>query len=634
MDLFSSDEGDFGHTIQNDSHLNSSSDWHFYQSHRNVVDNFIAAVCGKATKVELGNLIAASDDLVACRGAYSNSESGLVNRMSYKHENDGRSPLSYAAAKNLYQQVYDLIDLGAEVSKTMPARNGWGAVPKTAFVIAATNPKRDGTEMVRILLSKGASPKELEAARVDETILGRGMKYWIEKARRVGVPSELKRRHMAHLSPMDRIHELDYSVVGEEAAVASIQEALASRFGNHQGSQGKPLVMLFLGPPGHGKTYFASNAARSLVGQDNFKFVPCQSIRDDADLFGSRLGGSRSGQYSSDGELTGWLRHRQGKKCIVFLDEFEKMKKLTSSLGWKQDKKIYQSFLQPWNDGLLSDQGSMPAGRGEMIDCKQSIWILTSNWGQEEILRFWEKHKERMHSTIEKKDAEWIQKHLVEKILQPLLEEEFGDMDKGLKALSRRIDCIIPFLPFSKREVKVVADIALTNRFSWYREPCVLHGPEDQRRSLGNLRMQGTRAFAAYAGSRYDPMKGANGMLSAAQKADGKFQLLFFHDQLGLSEEQEARVMSEKPPTTNENEPTFWVHFDKDAKIITITQSRPVDDDSDDDDDDSSSSESPLKGLGDVGPSASEKELLKEGNSRYDVEALPTRCSTAADDAF
>jgi hypothetical protein len=48
---------------------------------------------------------------------------------------------------------------------------------------------------------------------------------------------------------MDRLHELDYAVVGEEAAVSEVQEALAGRFGNPQGNR-KPLVMLLLGPPG------------------------------------------------------------------------------------------------------------------------------------------------------------------------------------------------------------------------------------------------------------------------------------------------------------------------------------------------------------------------------------------------
>ena len=44
---------------------------------------------------------------------------------------------------------------------------------------------------------------------------------------------------------MDRLHELDYAVVGDEAAVSVIQESLADRFGNPQGNR-KPLVLLLL----------------------------------------------------------------------------------------------------------------------------------------------------------------------------------------------------------------------------------------------------------------------------------------------------------------------------------------------------------------------------------------------------
>jgi hypothetical protein len=72
------------------------------------------------------------------------------------------------------------------------------------------------------------------------------------------------------------------------------------------------------------------------VGEDNYKEVACGSIRDDADLFGSNLGGARHGSHSSKGELIEWLRERQGRDVIVFLDEFEKIQGLTSSLGWDQ----------------------------------------------------------------------------------------------------------------------------------------------------------------------------------------------------------------------------------------------------------------------------------------------------------
>ena len=230
-------------------------DQDFYRRYHALVDAFIDAVCHEETnKGELRTLISEADAIVT-RETGSTLESNLVNRLSFRHEDEGRTPLSYAVAKNLKQKVYDLIDLGAEVSKAMPSDDGASkshdaeTFPTTALVIAATNKRRDGTEMVRILLSKGANPSELAAAKVEEKSLNIGMKYWIDKARRVGVPAREELLHLKNTPPMDRIHELDYAVVGEEAAVTVIQESLAGRFGNPQGNA-KPLVMLLLGPPG------------------------------------------------------------------------------------------------------------------------------------------------------------------------------------------------------------------------------------------------------------------------------------------------------------------------------------------------------------------------------------------------
>jgi hypothetical protein len=191
--------------------------------------------------------------------------------------------------------------------------------------------------------------------------------------------------------------------------------------------------------------------------------------------------------------------------------------------------------LECWQDGTLTDPGANASGK---IDCSKCIFILTANWGQREINHFFEKNKERMQKKIEGKDNPWIQKELVKKILRPLCMKEFGSVDESIKALCRRIDDIVPFLPFTKRERRVVADIAVSHRFSLYREPCVLRGPEDKRRYIGNLHLRSTKSFAAYAADSYDPMQGASGMLAAVHRADGRFQMMVSRDKLGLSDEQ------------------------------------------------------------------------------------------------
>ena len=147
---------------------------------------------------------------------------------------------------------------------------------------------------------------------------------------------------------MHKLYELVYAIVGERLSLVMFKSALSGWFSKPRGfTSGKlerdPLVMLLLGCPGHGKTYISRNASKALVGDDNYKEVACASIRDDADLFGSKLGGATQGSRSSKGELIEWLKKRQGRDVIVFLDEFEKIKGLKSSLGWSQDKKIWQS---------------------------------------------------------------------------------------------------------------------------------------------------------------------------------------------------------------------------------------------------------------------------------------------------
>lgn len=226
----------------------SDEDRRFYECHGYLLDSFINAVCGDATKKELRELIADADSVFAIDvGAdVGMVQSDLVNRPSFRHDaEEGRTPLSYAVAKNLERRLFDLIDLGANVSKPMASDSS----VKTALAIAATNPKRDGTEMVRILLSKGANPDEISAAGIDMKSLGLGMRYWLDKARRIGATEQSELSHAKKLPPMDRVLELNYAVVGQEAAIEVIQTELAGKFGNPKANK-KPVVMLLLGPPG------------------------------------------------------------------------------------------------------------------------------------------------------------------------------------------------------------------------------------------------------------------------------------------------------------------------------------------------------------------------------------------------
>ena len=528
--------------------------------------------------------------------------SNLPNRICYMDDADeGRTPLSYATAMCDEAAVRNLIKLGADPCKVMPSQDGTRHT--TALVLAVTNEHRDGTEMVRLLLSLGAMPQEVDKVLTTKELkrkyINRTMKYWLKTARHVIRPDPKVMEQFRCLPPMDKLHEIHYAVVGQKPALMAIEEKLSARFANPAGNK-KSLVLLLLGPPGHGKTYLSRNMAKSLVGEDNYLEIAMGSIRDDADLFGGNNGG-HGGSRASDGQLTSWLRARQGRNNIVFLDEFEKVKELTSSLGWDQSKKIYQSFLEPWQEGVLTDQGknahsgggygsTSRSGTSNKIDCSKTVWILTSNWGQDEIVQFAADNADRVYRKMDEQDEAWLHKHLVKKQLKPIVLGQFSGVHKELKALASRIDRIIPFLPFTTREQKVVADTALRERENLYRSPAVTTGDTGQRRAVGNMHLCHTKQFGDHAANEYDPMEGARSMVAMAGQVDGKFNVAFGRGSLNITTAQRDRMLS-TVQVDDVPEPKIWIHYDSDSEVISLQTKEPSVDDRENDKDSDSEEE-------------------------------------------
>jgi len=232
-------------------------------SRTGLIEQFVNAVTAAVDKVTLGDMI---------REAQHSGLPDLVNSVCFRDvKEDGRTPLAYAVAKNLERVTRDLIDLGALVDTKMGKNT-------TALTLAVTNRVRDGTAIVRLLLSKCANPALLAAAGIDEKKLNCTMRYWLKRAAVSPSPTVADLEHWAHLPPMHRLHEIKYSLIGQGIAIEMVTQALSSRFGNPEGRK-KPLVMLLLGPPGHGKTCISRNLAKSMVGEENYIEVPCYFLR-------------------------------------------------------------------------------------------------------------------------------------------------------------------------------------------------------------------------------------------------------------------------------------------------------------------------------------------------------------------
>jgi ATP-dependent Clp protease ATP-binding subunit ClpC len=157
--------------------------------------------------------------------------------------------------------------------------------------------------------------------------------------------------------------ELHRRVISQRPAISALARAVRrSRAGLKNPS--RPIgAFLFLGPTGVGKTEAARSLAeylfgseRSMIRFDMSEFMEKHSV---AKIIGSPPGyvGHEEG-----GQLT--ERIRRAPYSVVLFDEVE-----------KAHPDLYNILLQIFEDGILTD------AQGNTVDCKNAIFIMTSNIG-------------------------------------------------------------------------------------------------------------------------------------------------------------------------------------------------------------------------------------------------------------
>ena len=174
---------------------------------------------------------------------------------------------------------------------------------------------------------------------------------------------EGEREKLLHLDEV--IHK---RVVGQDEAVRLVTEAIQrSRAGI--AAPNRPIgSFLFLGPTGVGKTELAKSLAdclfddeRNLVRIDMTEYMEKFSV--------SRLIGAPPGYvgYDEGGQLTEAVRRKP--YSVVLFDEVE-----------KAHPDVFNILLQILDDGRITDS------QGRTVDFKNTIIILTSNLGSQELL--------------------------------------------------------------------------------------------------------------------------------------------------------------------------------------------------------------------------------------------------------
>ncbi|MBA2378790.1 MAG: ATP-dependent Clp protease ATP-binding subunit, partial [Blastocatellia bacterium] len=157
--------------------------------------------------------------------------------------------------------------------------------------------------------------------------------------------------------------ELHQRVVSQRRAISALARAVRrSRAGLK--NPNKPVgSFLFLGPTGVGKTEVARTLAEYLFGSERvlIRFDMSEFMEKHAV---AKFIGSPPGYIGHDegGQLT--ERLRRSPYSVVLFDEIE-----------KAHPDVFNILLQVFEDGILTD------AQGNTVDCKNAIFIMTSNIG-------------------------------------------------------------------------------------------------------------------------------------------------------------------------------------------------------------------------------------------------------------
>jgi len=155
---------------------------------------------------------------------------------------------------------------------------------------------------------------------------------------------------------------LTKSIIGQDHAISAVAKAIRiSRAGLK--SKNRPVVLLFAGPTGTGKTELAKGLSRFLFIDDK-RLIRLDMSEYSEQHASAKILGSPPG-YIGFAEESKFIREiRLHPYSVVLLDEIE-----------KADLSVMQTFLQVFDEGMLTD------ARGRTINCSEAIFILTTNLG-------------------------------------------------------------------------------------------------------------------------------------------------------------------------------------------------------------------------------------------------------------
>jgi ATP-dependent Clp protease ATP-binding subunit ClpB len=221
----------------------------------------------------------------------------------------------------------------------------------------------------------------------------------------------------------ERLHD---RVIGQEEAIQAVSDAVRRARAGLKDPRRPIGSFLFLGPTGVGKTELARSLAAFLF--DDEQALVRIDMSEYMEKFAvSRLVGAPPGYvgYEEGGQLTEAVRRRPYQ--VILLDEIE-----------KAHPDVFNVLLQVLDDGRLTDS------QGRTVDFKNTVVIMTSNIGSQQIMGF---------AGRPEGDSYEAMKHQVTEQLRGAFRPEFLN----------RIDEVIVFHALTDAELVAIADLQLAD---------------------------------------------------------------------------------------------------------------------------------------------------------------------------
>jgi ATP-dependent Clp protease ATP-binding subunit ClpC len=323
----------------------------------------------------------------------------------------------------MYTEPAEIKELELEIEQMEDQKEAFikaEAYEKAGTVKKKQEKKREKIEKIR---EKWQKEKTTKSLTVDEGEIADVISNWTKIPVR-----KLEEGESERLRNLETI--LHGRVIGQEEAVTAVAKAIRrGRVGLKDPK--RPIgSFLFLGPTGVGKTELSKALSESMFGSDNAMIrVDMSEYMEKHSV--SKIIGSPPGYvgYDEGGQLS--EKVRRNPYSVILFDEIE-----------KAHPDVFNILLQVLDDGHITD------AQGRKIDFKNTIIIMTSNAGAENIIS----PKRLGFGAVadEKADYKLMKDRVMEEVKR-LFKPEFIN----------RIDEIIVFHTLNKDHMKDIVSIML-----------------------------------------------------------------------------------------------------------------------------------------------------------------------------